>query len=161
MLLSSPAIMPDSLETRSMAASARMNRATQVVTRLAFRFLETLLACLERSHDSTPLGLAHRRPACDLVDGAPAADAQPRLAVEQADIDARSLQGNLARLMVPETYVGAAAAPSNRVLEGDLLCCLLLHPSPRAIGAYWIPPPRPPRATKKVPLRRHGRRRRG
>ena len=47
-------------------------------------------------------------------------------------------KGGLARLMVPETYVGAAAAPSNRVLEGDLLCCLLLHPSPRAIGAYWI-----------------------
>src|SRR3990172_6668445 len=137
--------MPDSFETRSMAASARMNRATQGATRLAFCLLATLLAGLERSHDGTPLGLAHRRPAGDLVDGAPAADAQPRLAVEQTDIDARSLQGNLARLMVPETYVGVPATPSNCVLEGDLLCCLLLHPSPRAIGAYLIPPRRPAR----------------
>src|SRR3990172_5274600 len=92
MLLSSPAIMPDSLEISSMAASARMNRATQVVTRLAFRLLETLFTCLGRSHDGTPLGLAHRRPAGDLADGAPAADAKPRLAVEQADIDARRFQ---------------------------------------------------------------------
>src|SRR3990170_493008 len=102
MLLSSPAIMPDSLEISSMAASARMNRASQVVTRLSFRLLETLLAGLKRSHDGTPLGIAHRRPAGDLVDGAPAADAQPRLAVEQADIDARSLQGGLCRPMVPD-----------------------------------------------------------
>src|SRR3970040_1423601 len=93
MSLSSPAMMPDSFETSSMAASARMNRATQVVTRLAFRLLETFLACLELAHYGTPLGTAHRRPAGDLLDGAAPADAKPRLAVEQANIDARRFQG--------------------------------------------------------------------
>src|SRR3990170_3515627 len=101
MSLLSPAIMPLSFETSSMAASARMNRATQVVTRLAFRLLETLLAGLELAHYGTPLGTAHRRPAGDLLDGAPAADTQARRGVEQANIDARRFQGGFCPLMVP------------------------------------------------------------
>src|SRR3990172_8168955 len=98
--------MPDSLETSSMAAKAKMNKASQVVTRLAFRFLAALDPGRERSHDGAPLPVAHRRPAGDLLDAAPAADASAALNVEQTDIDARSLQGGLCRLMVPETYLG-------------------------------------------------------
>src|SRR4029078_6712842 len=96
-VLSSPAIMPDWFETRSMAPSARMNRAAQVVT-LTFRSLGALHSLRQRRHDGAPLAIAHRRPAGDLIDDAAAADAQPCPGVEQANVDARRFQGSAGRL---------------------------------------------------------------
>ncbi len=90
-----------------------MNRAIQVVTRLAFRLLASLLTGRERRHDGPPLGIAHRGPAGDLLDGASATGADARLAVEQADIDARRFQGGLCPVDGPRTYVGAGALASN------------------------------------------------
>ena len=90
--------MPDSFETRNMAQSARMKRAAQVVTRSTFRSFRALHALRQRRHDSAPLAVAHRRPTGDFVDGAATADAQPCLGVEQANVDARGLQGSAGRL---------------------------------------------------------------
>ena len=60
-----------------------------------------------------PLDLAHRRPASDLIDGAAAADAQPCVSVEQADVDARRFHRRC-RLIVPCGYVGNAAEQGNQ-----------------------------------------------
>jgi hypothetical protein len=67
-------MMPESLPTNSIAARARMNRASQADNRLAFRCCRLRLPCAQNCHYGAPFLLAHYRPACDLVEGAPAAD---------------------------------------------------------------------------------------
>ena len=57
-------------------------------------------------------GLIPAQPAIS-CDGAAAADAKPRLAVEQADIDARRFQGRFGPADGPWPNVGIAARPGN------------------------------------------------
>src|SRR6185312_4232565 len=105
--------MPLSFETSSIAASARMNRATQVVTRLAFCFFEPLYPHGQDRHDGAPLRIAHACPAGYLRKRSTAADTKTRLAVEQADIDARRFQGGVCPAAGPGANVGIGVAPGN------------------------------------------------
>ena len=58
-------------------------------------------------------GVAHPRPAGDLRERTTAADTKTRLAVEQADIDARRFQGGSRPAAGPGANVGIGVAPGN------------------------------------------------
>jgi len=59
-----------------MAASARTKMAIHADNFLAFHCLVERLPSRQESHDGAPLLRAHVRPASDLIESAPAADAQ-------------------------------------------------------------------------------------
>src|SRR5262245_23105174 len=105
--------MPDSSATSRTAAKARMKRASQVVTRSAFRLLDTLHGRQYR-HDSATLGIAHACPACDLGERAPAAEASARRRVEQAEIDARGFHREFRYAETYRTNLGTAGLAGNR-----------------------------------------------
>ena len=141
--------MPLSFDTSSMAASARMNRATQVVTRLAFCFFEPLYPHGQDSHDGAPLRIAHPRPAGDLRKRSTAADTKARLAVEQADIDARRFQGGVCPAAGPGANVGIGVAPGNCRREAQtcgLLAATRTRPecegdgAPKSAKSLWLVP---------------------
>ena len=93
-----------------MEPKARMNRASQVVTRSQLTGLTKLL-----SRAGSPAMTARRsaslidRPVGDLIDVAAATQAKPKLGVEQADIDARSFHRVLA-----SSYVSLARSDNQR-----------------------------------------------
>jgi len=69
-------MVPDLLLTSSMAASARTKIAIHADNSLAFHGLVERLPSRQQSHDGAPLLRRHLRPAGDLIESAPAADAQ-------------------------------------------------------------------------------------
>src|SRR6476660_10524936 len=101
--------MPDSLLTSSMETKARMNRQARWSRGLTHRLGETLKSRRQPRHDGAALGIAHRSPVGDLIDVAAATQAEPKLGVEKADIDARSFHGVLA-----SSYVSLARSDNQR-----------------------------------------------
>src|SRR4051794_25982900 len=87
-------MLPDSLLSSSIAASATMKSAIQADT-LTFRLCVAAPPRRQYCHHAAPLPLAHIRPAGDLIKRAAAAPAKTGSQVDLADLNARGFQAEL------------------------------------------------------------------